>query len=55
MDASADDLALMRSVLRQLEELFLLVVVGEFNAGKSTFINAMLGKKYLKVIIFLTS
>jgi hypothetical protein len=26
--------------LRQLEELFLLVVVGEFNAGKSAFNNA---------------
>ena len=31
-----------------LEELFLLVIVGEFNAGKSSVINAVLGKKHLK-------
>lgn len=34
--------------INQLEEIFLLVVVGEFNAGKSAFINALLGQKYLK-------
>src|SRR4051812_6025920 len=36
--------ALDRSI-EQLDELFLLVVVGEFNAGKSAFINALLGSK----------
>ena len=36
--------ALARSV-RQLDELFLLVVVGEFNSGKSAFINALLGQR----------
>lgn len=30
--------------MRQLDELFLLVVAGEFNAGKSSFINALLGR-----------
>ncbi len=39
--------ALERSV-RQLDELFLLVVVGEFNAGKSAFINALLGQHVLE-------
>lgn len=34
--------------LEQLEEPFLLVVVGEFNAGKSAFINALLGQKALE-------
>lgn len=34
--------ALERSI-EQLDELFLLVIVGEFNAGKSAFINALLG------------
>ncbi len=34
--------------IQQLEEIFLLVIVGEFNAGKSAFINALLGKKLLK-------
>ncbi len=38
---------LLRSV-RQLDELFLLVVVGEFNAGKSAFINALLGARVLE-------
>lgn len=39
--------ALARSVA-QLDELFLLVVVGEFNAGKSAFINALLGRPLLE-------
>jgi GTP-binding protein EngB required for normal cell division len=38
--------ALADSVTR-LEEPFLLVVVGEFNAGKSAFINALLGQAVL--------
>ncbi len=33
--------------LDQLNELFLLVVVGEFNSGKSALINALLGETYL--------
>lgn len=33
--------------VRQLDELFLLVVVGEFNAGKSALINALLGAPVL--------
>lgn len=37
-----------RRSLEQLEDLFLLVIVGEFNSGKSSFINALLGQKYLK-------
>lgn len=36
--------ALERSI-EQLDELFLLVVVGEFNSGKSAFINAILGSR----------
>lgn len=47
LDAPESDLALLRNVLAQLEELFLLVVVGEFNAGKSAVINALLGDRYL--------
>jgi len=31
--------------ISQLDELFLLVVTGEFNSGKSAFINALLGQK----------
>src|SRR5215203_5264782 len=36
--------ALVRSI-EQLDELFLLVIIGEFNSGKSAFINALLGSK----------
>src|SRR5687767_10723625 len=43
----ADQEALARSIA-QLDELFLLVVVGEFNAGKSAFINALLGQQVLE-------
>ena len=47
LDASNADLGLIRNALVQLEELFLMVVVGEFNAGKSAVINALLGGEYL--------
>jgi GTP-binding protein EngB required for normal cell division len=43
----ADHKALSES-LAQLDELFLLLVVGEFNAGKSAFINALLGARVLE-------
>lgn len=45
--ASEDQTTLSRSI-QQLDELFLLVIVGEFNAGKSAFINALLGQTLLK-------
>jgi small GTP-binding protein len=44
--ASEDQETLNQSI-QQLDELFLLVVVGEYNAGKSAFINALLGRKLL--------
>jgi small GTP-binding protein len=43
----ADDVSLVRRKLTDLEELFLLVIVGEFNSGKSAFINALLGEDEL--------
>jgi small GTP-binding protein len=45
--AQSDHETLSQSI-QQLDELFLLVVVGEFNSGKSAFINALLGHKILK-------
>jgi len=48
LDVDAADQETFRSSLRQLDELFLLVVVGEFNAGKSAFINALLGRRVLE-------
>ncbi|MBN1667569.1 MAG: dynamin family protein [Anaerolineales bacterium] len=46
--ATADDQATLEQSIAQLDEFFLLVVVGEFNAGKSAFINALLGQSLLK-------
>jgi small GTP-binding protein len=43
----AADVSALRQAETDLEELFLLVVVGEFNAGKSAFINALLGEDVL--------
>ena len=48
VEASDDDLAALAESIRQLDELFLLVVIGEFNAGKSTLINALLGAAVLE-------
>jgi len=42
------DAASFDASIRQLDELFLLVVAGEFNAGKSAFINALLGRVVLE-------
>ncbi len=42
-----DQNALQESI-QQLDDFFLLVVVGEFNAGKSAFINALLGQSVLQ-------
>ncbi len=46
--ASEEDEKTLAQSIRQLDELFLLVVVGEFNSGKSAFINAFLGEKLLQ-------
>jgi small GTP-binding protein len=46
--AASEDHETLAQSIRQLDELFLLVVVGEFNSGKSAFINALLGQKLLK-------
>ena len=42
-----DEISLVRDALQQLDELFLLVVVGEFNSGKSSIVNALLGGRFL--------
>jgi len=45
--ASEDDQAAVRRAAEHLTALFLLVVVGEFNAGKSAFINALTGAEIM--------
>ncbi|MBA3637841.1 MAG: dynamin family protein [Acidobacteria bacterium] len=42
-DAAPDHQSALAKSISQLDELFLLVIVGEFNAGKSAFINALVG------------
>lgn len=46
--ATREDQGALDRSIQQLDEFFLLVVVGEFNAGKSAFINALLGFPTLK-------
>jgi len=47
LDVPREALDTLQQAILQLDELFLLVVVGEFNAGKSALINALLGDKVL--------
>jgi small GTP-binding protein len=47
-EADRPDQDALSQSIRQLDDLFLLVVVGEFNSGKSTFINALLGQAVLE-------
>jgi small GTP-binding protein len=47
-DATPEDRGLLVASIRQLDELFLIVVVGEFNAGKSAFINALVGERLMQ-------
>src|SRR6266702_7353582 len=47
LEPAEDDIQALRQAEADLEELFLLVIVGEFNAGKSAFINALLGQDVL--------
>lgn len=47
-EAGREDQRLLERSIRQLDELFLLVVAGEFNSGKSAFINALLGSRLLE-------
>ena len=46
-DVAPEDLQRFREARDQLAGLFLLVVAGEFNSGKSSFINALLGERVL--------
>ena len=47
LDCGAADQDALAQSIRRLDELFLIVVVGEFNSGKSSFINALVGRKVL--------
>lgn len=45
--ADPQDTRALQDTIAQLDELFLIVVVGEFNSGKSAVINALLGQRLL--------
>jgi len=47
-DTLPGDLRTLDEALVHLDELFLLVIAGEFNSGKSSFINALIGQIVLK-------
>src|SRR5512133_4266614 len=47
IDVPREALGTLQDAILQLDELFLVVVVGEFNAGKSALVNALLGEKVL--------
>jgi len=46
-DVPRASLDTLQQAILQLDELFLIVVVGEFNSGKSSLVNALLGEKVL--------
>ncbi|MDP1570005.1 MAG: dynamin family protein [Vicinamibacterales bacterium] len=48
LGVSVEDQSALEQSVRQLDQLFLLVVIGEFNAGKSAFINALAGARLLE-------
>jgi ribosome biogenesis GTPase A len=48
IDAAKDDIDLLADTRSRIDDLFLIVVVGEFNAGKSTFINGLIGSNLMK-------
>ncbi len=47
-DVAQADLRTLDDAILHLDELFLLVVAGEFNSGKSSFINALIGEPVLR-------
>ncbi len=46
---SPEDQQALEKSIQQADDFFMLVVVGEFNAGKSALINALLGESLLKM------
>ena len=47
LDAQTEDIEDLKIALDDLEGMFLLVVCGEFNSGKSSLVNAILGAKVM--------
>ena len=47
LNADREDLEKLKYALRDLEGIFMLVICGEYNAGKSSFLNSLLGEKVM--------
>lgn len=47
VEAEDADLSDLRTAMRDLEGIFMLVVTGEFNAGKSSLLNALVGERVM--------
>src|SRR5512132_3602038 len=47
IDVPREALTTLQEAILQLDELFLVVIVGEFNAGKSALVNSLLGERVL--------
>src|SRR5688572_17299283 len=47
LEAEPRDVSDVRTALADLDGLFMLVVAGEFNAGKSSLLNALLGERVM--------
>lgn len=48
LDAKDRDVTLLLDLKSNLQNLFCVVIVGEFNAGKSSLVNALLGSRFCK-------
>jgi ribosome biogenesis GTPase A len=46
--ATSKELDIISDTIGSIDDIFLVVIVGEFNSGKSTLINSLLGSDYLK-------
>src|SRR5690554_3439879 len=47
VEGTDSELADLRTALQDLDGIFMLVVCGEYNAGKSTLLNALLGERVM--------
>ena len=45
---TSKEVDIISDTINSIEDIFLVVIVGEFNSGKSTLINSLLGSDYLK-------
>ncbi len=47
IDSSSGDIETVQDITNSLHDIFMIAIVGEYNSGKSTLINSLLGGQYL--------